>query len=256
MRRFDDEDLTGAEFRECDLSRARMVGVVMQDAEIDGLVTNLVVNGVEVMSYVEAELDRRHPVRLLIRSDQPDDLRDGLRRELTTQKVIAQAIASKLDVSDQEVNDAFSANRAQFNVPEFGSGQWMRGGMTMVGDMFNNSLKAAVDNLCTELSNLLASQPGVVSPVTQSQSQSQGSGGGIAREGVSLFVPQASYQLGAWWPSELGNAAATGAQNSLRYAYFPVSRRLAIDYGGRIEVASEPGCGTTVIVSLPEGQAG
>ena len=69
MRRFDDEDLTGAEFRECDLSRARMVGVVMQDAEIDGLVTNLVVNGVEVMPYVEAELDRRHPVRLLIRSD-------------------------------------------------------------------------------------------------------------------------------------------------------------------------------------------
>ena len=57
-----------------------MVGVVMQDAEIDGLVTNLVVNGVEVMSYVEAELDRRHPVRLLIRSDQPDDLREAWRQ--------------------------------------------------------------------------------------------------------------------------------------------------------------------------------
>lgn len=77
MRRFDDEDLTDAEFRECDLSRARLVGVVMQDAEIDGLVTNLVVNGVEVMPYVEAELDRRHPVRLLIRSDDPDDLREA-----------------------------------------------------------------------------------------------------------------------------------------------------------------------------------
>ena len=80
MRRFDDEDLIGAEFRECDLSRARMVGVVMQDAEIDGLVTNLVVNGVEVMPYVEAELDRRHPVRLLIRSDRPDDLREAWRQ--------------------------------------------------------------------------------------------------------------------------------------------------------------------------------
>lgn len=80
MRRFDDEDLSGAEFRECELSRARMVGVVMHDAEIDGLVTNLVVNGVEVMAYVEAELDRRHPVRLLIRSDQPDDLRKGWRQ--------------------------------------------------------------------------------------------------------------------------------------------------------------------------------
>ena len=80
MRRFDDEDLTGAEFRECDLSRARLVGVVMQEAEIDGLVTKLVINGVEVMSYVEAELDRRHPVRLLIRSDHPADLREAWRQ--------------------------------------------------------------------------------------------------------------------------------------------------------------------------------
>ena len=80
MRRFHDEDLTGAEFRECDLSRTRLVGVVMQDAEIDGLVTNLVVNGVEVTAYVEAELDRRHPVRLLIRSDRPEDLREAQRQ--------------------------------------------------------------------------------------------------------------------------------------------------------------------------------
>src|SRR5688500_5663664 len=80
MRRFEDEDLSGAEFRECDLSRTRMVGVVMRDAEIDGLVTNLVVNGVEVMAYVEAELDRRHPVRLLIRSDQPADLEAAWRQ--------------------------------------------------------------------------------------------------------------------------------------------------------------------------------
>jgi hypothetical protein len=80
MRRFDDEDLTGAEFRECDLSGARLVGVVMENVEIDGLVTNLTVNGVEVMPYVEAELDRRHPVRLLIRSDEPDDLREAWRQ--------------------------------------------------------------------------------------------------------------------------------------------------------------------------------
>ena len=79
MKRFADEDLTGSEFRECDLSETRLVGVVMQDAVIDGLVTNLVVNGVEVTAYVEAELDRRHPVRLLVRSDDPDDLRRAAR---------------------------------------------------------------------------------------------------------------------------------------------------------------------------------
>ena len=80
MRRFDDEDLAGAEFRECDLSGARLVGVVMENVEIDGLVTNLTVNGVEVMPYVEAELDRRHPVRQLIRSEDPGDLRKAWRQ--------------------------------------------------------------------------------------------------------------------------------------------------------------------------------
>ena len=63
MATFKDQDLTDAEFRECDLTRARLVGVVMQDAVIDGLVSNLVVNGVEVTSYVEAELDRRQLAR-------------------------------------------------------------------------------------------------------------------------------------------------------------------------------------------------
>src|SRR3974377_1381676 len=65
---------------------------------------------------------------------------------------------------------------AQFNVPEFGgSGQWMRGGMTMIGDMFNNSMKATVDNLCSEIANLLASQANLFAPASQqSQFQSQG----------------------------------------------------------------------------------
>jgi DinB superfamily len=79
MERFVDKDLTGAEFRECLMSNTRLIGVVMQDAEIDGLVTNLVVNGVEVTGFVEQELDRRHPVRLLIRSDDPAELREGWR---------------------------------------------------------------------------------------------------------------------------------------------------------------------------------
>ena len=47
---------------------------------------------------------------------------------------------------------------AQFSIPELGgSGQWMQGGMTMVGgNMFDNALKARVDALCSELAQLLA----------------------------------------------------------------------------------------------------
>ncbi|MGO9108260.1 MAG: SHOCT domain-containing protein, partial [Thermoguttaceae bacterium] len=63
---------------------------------------------------------------------------------------------------------------AQFNHPELGgSGQWLQGGMTMVGDMFNHGLKAKVDGVCTELSQILGQQPFVPFPLS-SQSQSPG----------------------------------------------------------------------------------
>jgi hypothetical protein len=74
---FHDVDLSRATFREGDLSGARMLGVVAIGLEIDGLVKDLVVNGVEVTGYVEAELDRRHPERLLLRSDEPALLREA-----------------------------------------------------------------------------------------------------------------------------------------------------------------------------------
>lgn len=79
MTRFDEQDFTDSEFRECDFTGARLIGVVMEDVVIDGLVSNLVVNGVEVSSYVVSELDRRYPVRLLIRSADPIELLQGVR---------------------------------------------------------------------------------------------------------------------------------------------------------------------------------
>jgi hypothetical protein len=108
MRRFVEEDLTEAEFRECELDRARFVGVVMQDAEIDGLVSHLVVNGVEVMSYVEAELDRRHPVRLLIRSDDPADLLEGARQLRAAWAATVARLRESPGVEHQSVNGEWS----------------------------------------------------------------------------------------------------------------------------------------------------
>jgi hypothetical protein len=164
--------------------------------------------------------------------------------ELTPEgeKIVA-ALAERYAISVDAVKIMLEAmakgggTMAQFNVPEFGgSGQWMRGAMTMIGDMFNNSLKATVENLCNELSNLLTSHTNIFAPVAQSHSRSQDSLGG---EGVSLR--QSSPQAGSWWPSELGNPSATGSQNNLRYAYFPASNRLAIDDQGRVEVYDTSG---------------
>lgn len=133
---------------------------------------------------------------------------------------------------------------AQFNHPELGgSGQWMQGGMTMVGDMFNTRLKATVDGLCGELSQVLASQPSLLAgqPAQrqgggQTQSQYQGSGGprGSGSGGEpSLFVP-ADVGGGRWWPEQLGTPNAAGSQNNVRYAWFAGPRRLAIEVGGRV----------------------
>jgi len=129
---------------------------------------------------------------------------------------------------------------AQFNHPELGgSGQWMRGGMTMVGDMFNSGLKLKVDGLCSELSQLLAQEPFVPSP-TSFQSQSQGGeqqGGSVGAGSASLFVPEPSGRgSGQWWPPELGFPNASGAQHNVRYAYFSPAHRLAVELNGRVTV--------------------
>jgi peptidyl-prolyl cis-trans isomerase SurA len=46
------------------------------------------------------------------------DMREGLRRELLTQKVLEQEVGSKITVTEKEITDFFAANRAQFNVAE------------------------------------------------------------------------------------------------------------------------------------------
>lgn len=124
---------------------------------------------------------------------------------------------------------AGQATQAQFNHPDLGGmGQWSLGGMTMVGDMFNNALKANVAGICSELAALVRGTD-LLGPQTSHQSQYQGQGG------VSLFVSSA-LSAGNWWPEEFGHPASTGAQNDLRYAFFPTTRRLAIDIGGRVTV--------------------
>lgn len=80
--------------------------------------------------------------------------------------------------------------------------------MIMLGDMFNNNLKARVDSLCHEISDVLGRQPGLIAASPQSN----------------------------WWPAELGFPSASGSQNQMRYAYFPDQRRLAVDAGGEVWV--------------------
>ncbi|QLL07605.1 SHOCT domain-containing protein [Mycobacterium vicinigordonae] len=105
---------------------------------------------------------------------------------------------------------------AQFSIPELGgSGQWMRGGMTMVGNMFDNSLKARVDALCHELSQLISTTT-------------------VFR--ASATEKQAGFTSSNWWPADLGLPSSAGGQNDARYAVFPNTRRLAIQINGAVRV--------------------
>jgi hypothetical protein len=67
-----DVDLSGTRVRAAYLDGVRMTGVEVPDLEIRGQLGRLVVNGVDVVPLVEAELDRRMPERGLMRPTQPD----------------------------------------------------------------------------------------------------------------------------------------------------------------------------------------
>lgn len=167
---------------------------------------------------------------------------------------IAQRHGFSFDATLSMLESVINGNgsMAQFSHPEFaGSGQWMRGGMTMVSDMFNNHLKGRVDNLCSELANLIASQPDLLRSGSF-QSQSQGgsaynqvqahhSGGSQSPSNNgfgdnSLFVAPAPGTSGDWWPADLRWPNSTGAQNNVRYACFAQARRLAIEVHGSVTV--------------------
>ena len=99
---------------------------------------------------------------------------------------------------------------AAFDHPEFGGpGQWMRGGLLMLGDAFNHELKARVDALCNTLSGQVRLAPGMA---------------------WATSTPD------HWWPGTLGQPTATGQQNDLYYAYFADARRLAVRRGETVSV--------------------
>lgn len=127
-----------------------------------------------------------------------------------------------------------NGSMAQFSHPEFGgTGQWMRGGMTMLSDMFNNRLKSAVDGLCLDLAGLASNRsvPAASTRLGSFQSPHQGSS-----EGASSTGARNATAPGRWWPGHLGTPNASGAQNGMRYAYFAGPRRLVIESSGEVVV--------------------
>jgi hypothetical protein len=141
--------------------------------------------------------------------------------------------------------------------------------------MFNQALKAMVDGLCAELSSLLLTSHLVQAEPARSQIPNQGTqhqqqggvssaAGSQAPAAVSLFVASPPGREREWWPADLGTPAASGAQNAIRYAYFPEKRRLAIAVHGHIcvydtldhqvsGVSQQQGMGSTLTFTSQHG---
>jgi len=143
------------------------------------------------------------------------------------EETIVKNLAEKYSLPQDAVETVLSALRsgggtmARFSHPFFGGMAQWSSGMTMIGHMFDNALKAKLNALCTDLAAYLRAQP-------------------IPTETISKQEQAVSYrsgkEAGAWWPQNLGAPSAVGAQNTLRYATFPETHRLVIEDSGRMTV--------------------
>ena len=142
-----------------------------------------------------------------------------------TEAELLAALAREQGVSEDAVKTVLDALRrgggtmAQFSHAEFGGMSQWSSGMTMVGDMFNDSLRAKLGAIAGQLSSYLHDHPAE-----------------LHRDDSSVSYRSAgTAQTDAWWPGEFGNPSSVGAQNNMRYAVFPQTRRLVIDDHGRVK---------------------
>jgi peptidyl-prolyl cis-trans isomerase SurA len=90
------------------LAKARELKIELPESELDTAYADAKKNTPD--DALQQELTRRNLT--------PADMREGLRRDLLTQKVIQREVVDKIAVSEQEVTDLFNANRASFNLAE------------------------------------------------------------------------------------------------------------------------------------------
>ena len=90
------------------LEKAKKLGLEAADGEVEDKFTEF------KSPYTEDEFQRQ----LKSRGYTVDDLRSDIRQQISIQKVINREVVAKITVTDQDVQDFYNQNRAQFNVSE------------------------------------------------------------------------------------------------------------------------------------------
>jgi len=107
--RFDQVDLTRARFRNVDLTGATIRGALLVNVDMDGLLENVTINGVDVVPLVEAELDRRYPDRAKMRPADADGFREAWDiLERLWQQTVARARRLDPDLLHERVDGEWS----------------------------------------------------------------------------------------------------------------------------------------------------
>lgn len=90
------------------LERAKKLNLEASDGEVEDKFTEM------KSPYTEEEFQRQLKERGL----SVDDLKKGLKRQLSTEKLLNREVVAKISITDQDVTDFYNANKAQFNVAE------------------------------------------------------------------------------------------------------------------------------------------
>ena len=90
------------------LERAKKLNLVATDGEVEDKFTEM------KSPYTEEEFQRQ----LKDRGITVDDLKSDLRKQQSIMKLMNHEVVSKITITDQDVNEFYSANKAQFNVAE------------------------------------------------------------------------------------------------------------------------------------------
>jgi peptidyl-prolyl cis-trans isomerase SurA len=90
------------------LERAKKLNLEASDGEVEDKFTEM------KSPYTEEEFQRQLKERGL----SVDDLKKGLKRQLSTEKLMNREVVAKISITDQDVTEFYGSNKAQFNVAE------------------------------------------------------------------------------------------------------------------------------------------
>ncbi len=127
----------GATLRSCDVSE-----VTMRSADVGGLdidshdlfFSSLIVNGVDVVPYVDAELNRQFPGRELQKAQKPEGLRDGW---VAVQAAwVTMVTSTPVQLVDAHVEDEWSLAQTLRHLV-LATDTWLRGGIMRMEQPFH-----------------------------------------------------------------------------------------------------------------------